>query len=150
MANDTVIVIPSREVQDEPPRVDETYKVYASNLKLATSFGRLLGSVSLFIPAFELHVACRWVRDERGNERVIPLRVKVEAPDGKIHNKSVIRWGTAQAEERFQRAGLKALHKLIAKTATSGDHSIDPHRFAPLFPAASLEVSALQQQQKDV
>jgi hypothetical protein len=43
-------------------------------------------------------------------------KIKVETPDGKIHLKSLTRWGTAQSEERFQRAALRALHQLIANT----------------------------------
>jgi hypothetical protein len=127
------------------------YQVFASNLKRATSFGRLLGSVSFYIPSCQLHLWCQWVRDDRGHERVVLPRLEVEAPDGKLHRKTLVRFATAEAEERFQCEALRALHQLIAKTATSADQPTDPHRFAPLSaPAASLEHSALPQQQKDV
>jgi hypothetical protein len=98
----------------------EPYRAFASNLKRATALGKVLGSVDLFLPSFDLHVHCRWLRDERGNERIGLPRIKVETPDGKIHHKTLARWGTSQSEERFQRAALAALHQLISNTQRGG------------------------------
>jgi hypothetical protein len=97
-----------------PAPRSESYAVFASNLKRAAGPGRVLGSVDLFIPLFSLHMHCLWLRDERGNERVSLPRVKVETPNGHQHNKSLMRWATAEAEERFQRAALRAIHLLIS------------------------------------
>jgi hypothetical protein len=74
----------------------------------------VLGSVDFFIPSFDLHMHCLWQRDERGNERVSLPRVKLETPDGRIHHKTLARWHTAEAERRFQREALRALHLLIS------------------------------------
>jgi hypothetical protein len=99
-----------------PPHRVEAYVVHASNLKRAPDCGRLLGSASFYIPSLQLHLWCRWVRDGRGNERIVLPHVEVDAPDGKRHHKTLIRFATAEAERRFQRAGLRALHELIANT----------------------------------
>jgi hypothetical protein len=112
----TIDVVSAFETQaHRPPRREETYRIHANNLKYATGLGRVLGSVDLFIPTFDLHVHCQWLRDERGNERLSLPRVKLETPGGRIHHKTLARWGTAQSEQKFQRAGLAALHELISK-----------------------------------
>jgi hypothetical protein len=98
-----------------PPQRDETsYRVFVSNLKRAPNFGRLLGSASFYIPSLQLHLWCRWVRDGAGNERIVMPRLEVEAPDGKRHHKTLIRFATAEAERRFQREALRAIHLLIS------------------------------------
>jgi hypothetical protein len=117
--NNVIDVFPGSEAQVGLPRRDEIYRVFASNLKRSPGTGRLLGSVSFYVPSLQLHLWCRWERDDRGNERIVMPRLEIEAPDGKRHRKTLLRWGTAQAEERFQREALRALHQLIA--ATEGD-----------------------------
>jgi hypothetical protein len=119
------------------------YKVYASNLKLSHRPGRKLGSVSLFIPSFGLHLFCSWERDERGRERVGMPRTLVTTPDGRVHRKSLARWATAAAEARFQRSALGAIHEYLARTATSGDHLTAPPRARPNpEPTRGLAISA--------
>jgi hypothetical protein len=116
----TIDVVSAFETQaHRPPRREETYRIHAANLKRSTAPGRILGSVDLFVPTFQLHMHCLWLRDLRGNERVSLPRVKVETPNGHQHNKSLMRWATAEAEERFQRAALRAIHLLIAATANN-------------------------------
>ena len=101
--------------QDRRPSASRgEYSVYASNLKRAPDFGPLLGSASFYIPSLQLHLWCRWVRDGRGNERIVMPRLEVEAPDGKRHHKTLIRFATAEAERRFQREALRAIHLLIS------------------------------------
>jgi hypothetical protein len=93
------------------------YRIYAARLRRNPNpVSRHLGSVSFFIPACDLHLVCSWLRDDRGRERVGMPRVRVEAPDGKIHHKTLAHWHSAQSEERFQRLALRALHELIAKS----------------------------------
>jgi hypothetical protein len=97
-----------------PARRDETYQVFASNLKRAPSFGRLLGSASFYIPSLQLHLWCRWLRDDRGSERIVMPHLDVEAPDGTRHRKTLVRFATAAAEQRFEREALRAIHLLIS------------------------------------
>jgi hypothetical protein len=85
-------------------------------LKRGPGHGRLLATFDLFVPALDLHLRCSWLRDDRGREYVGLPKVKITAPDGKIHLKSLVRWSTARAEERFQRSALRALHTLLAHT----------------------------------
>jgi hypothetical protein len=113
--NTAIDVVYTCETQaHRPASHDETYTVFASNLKRAPNFGRLLGSVSFYIPSLQLHLWCRWLRDGAGNERIVMPRLEVEAPDGKRHHKTLVRFATAEAEQRFQRAALRALHLLIS------------------------------------
>jgi len=128
-------------MQDEEPRVVNSYRIFASNLKRATRPGRLLGSVDFFLPDLDLHVHCRWLRNERGREYVSMPRSKVETPDGRFHLKTLARWGSAIAEARFQHAALGAIHQLIA--ATSGDRSAaTPQRRPRAAASRSLALSA--------
>jgi hypothetical protein len=114
----SVNVVFTSAKQDEPLRGNDTYAVFASGLKRAPHFGRLLGSVSLFIPAFEMHVWVRWIRDERGCERIVMPRLEVTGPDGRLHRKTLVRFHSAQAEQRFQRAALAAVHQLLGRTTS--------------------------------
>jgi hypothetical protein len=114
--NSTVIYVQPDEIQLIPARqADNTYLAYASNLKRNSSPGRVLGSFDLYIPSFQLHLHCTWQRDNRGRERVGMPRVRVETPNGQMHLKTLARWGSAIAEEMFQRAGLRALHQLLTR-----------------------------------
>jgi hypothetical protein len=118
--NSVIDVIRTSETQADRPRSapgpESDYRIYASNLKRAARFGRLLGSVSFYVPSLELHLWCRWERDERGNERIAMPRLEVEAPDGKRHRKTLVRFATAEAERRFQSEALRALHRLLASS----------------------------------
>jgi hypothetical protein len=119
MSNSVDIVYVPAAQDDQPwstPHI-EPYRAFASNLKRATALGKVLGSVDLFLPSFDLYVHCAWLRDNRGNERIGLPRIRVETPDGRVHRKTLARWGTHQSEEQFQRAALRALHELIANTA---------------------------------
>jgi hypothetical protein len=101
----------------------------------------VIGSVDLYIPSLDLHLHCTWLRDERGRERLGMPRTKVETPDGQTHLKTLACWGSAAAEERFQKEGLRALHQLIA--ATEGNRPSATPRFRPRSAVApSLTVSA--------
>jgi hypothetical protein len=119
------------------------YRVYASNLQRAPQPGRVLGSASFHIPAFDLHLVCAWLRDDRDHERLGMPRARVETPNGKFHLKPLARWGSSQSEELFQRAGLRALHELLAKTepdpmgATTRDRYAARPRLQPLAAANS-------------
>jgi hypothetical protein len=119
MLRDTVDVITTAPEQGNGLCCEDNYRAFAANLKRATAHRRILGSVDLHIPALDLHLHCTWLRGPNGSERLGMPRTKVETPNGRTHLKTLARWGTAQSEERFQRAGLKALHELI--TATEGD-----------------------------
>jgi hypothetical protein len=128
--NSVINVVSTAETQDKRPGSAEPgYVIYASNLKRSTAPGRVLGSVDLHILSLDLHLHCPWLRDERGNERLGMPRSRVELPTGRTHLKTLARWGTAQSEDRFQRAGLKALHELIA--ATEGDRLSAKPRYLP-------------------
>ena len=122
------------------------YQVFAANYKPSTRPGDLIASVDLHIATFDLHLVCRVLRDRRGNVYVGMPRVKIEAPDGKLHFKTLARWGSAQSEERFQRAARAAIGELLGKTKRVSAKDWDPYvatpRFAPLFaPAPSLPQS---------
>ena len=119
--DDPVFSVWSGDPQPDVPQPfapcrDDDYVAFASNLKRNPEFGRHLGSFQLWLPTLDLHLAVAWVRDQRGREFVGMPRIRVEAPDGKIHFKRLARWGSARAEDRFQRAALAALHTLIART----------------------------------
>jgi hypothetical protein len=122
------------------------YSVFASNYKPSTRPGRLIASVDLSIPDFDLHLVCQVLRDRQGNTYVGMPRVRVEAPDGKIHHKTLARWGSAKSEQRFQRAALVAIGELLSKSRPASAKDRDPYltaaRFAPLSrPAPSLAIS---------
>jgi hypothetical protein len=146
--NSIVDVISAAAAQANPDeRRAETYRVFASNLKCATRPGLVLGSVDFFLPDLGLHLHCAWLRDERGNEHLGMPRCRVETPSGGRHYKTLARWHTAAAAARFQRAGLAALHQLVAKTepvfAKDRDQLPTSTRFAPLTRAnTTLVVSA--------
>jgi hypothetical protein len=155
--NDTVINVPSRRVQDElrvePLRVEPNtdYRIFCTNYKAAARPGKLIAAVELFVVDFSLHLSCRLLRDDRGHQRIGLPRVEVPDPSGRIHRKTLVRWSTAQAERRFQRLGLAAIDEFRRhSTSIIRDPAQLSPRFAPLFPVASLEVSASPQQQKDV
>jgi len=143
--NTIVDVIPTSAEQPASPydsRRDD-YRIFASNLKRATRRGLVLGSVDFFLPDLGLHLHCVWLRDTRGNEHLGMPRCQLETPSGGRHFKTLARWHTADAEARFQRAGLAALHQLIRKTeavfAKDRDQLPTSARFAPLLePAPSL------------
>jgi hypothetical protein len=125
----------------------DAYRIYASNYKRSTRPGNLIGSVDLHLPDFDLHLTCRVLRDRQGNTYIGMPRIKVEAPDGAIHHKTLARWGSSQSEQRFQAAAFAAIAELIRKTSPVPARDRDPYlanpRFAPLFrPAPSLAVSA--------
>jgi hypothetical protein len=115
--NNAVHIISVSGTQER--RSQPEYRVFAANLKRATAPGLVLGSVDLHIPAFDLHLHCAWLRDQRGNERVSMPRSKVETPGGHMHLKTLARWGTSQSEQRFQRAALAAIHTLLARSEGS-------------------------------
>jgi hypothetical protein len=154
--NDAVIVIPSREAQDEPRRVEPNttdYKIRCTSFKPAARPGKLVAAVEFFVVDFSLHLSCRLLRDDRGHQRIGLPRVEVPDPSGRIHRKTLVRWSTAQAEARFQRLGLAAIDEYHRNTAITRGPARLSLRFAPLSaPAASLEVSvsALPQPQKDI
>ena len=142
----TIDVIPTSEAQ---PAGQDSYRIFASNLKRSTRPGSLIASVDLHLPDLDLHLNCRVLRDRQGNTYVAMPRVKVEAPDGKIHHKTLARWGTVQSAQRFEAAALRAIHELIAKTEFAPERAKDrdplsvQRRFAPLLePAPSLASSA--------
>jgi hypothetical protein len=139
--NDTVDIVLAPPKQGGPPRF-AYYRIYASNLKRGARSSRVLGSVDFFLPDLDLHLHCTWLRDGRGYERVSMPRTKVETPDGRTHLKTLARWGSADAEERFQRAALQAIRELIARTATSGDRlSATPRARPRSRPSPSLPLS---------
>jgi hypothetical protein len=127
------------------PSGQDGYPVFASNYKPSTRPGSLIASVVLNIPAFDLHLVCQVRRDRQGNTYVSMPRVKVEAPDGKIHHKTLARWGSASSEQRFQRAALAAIGELLSKSRPASAKDRGPYltaaRFAPLSrPAPRLAV----------
>lgn len=101
------------------------YRVFANRYRPNPDpTSRHLGSVDLFIPCFELHVSCVWWRNDRGHEELTMPRVLMKSPNGQRHHKTLARWATAAAHERFQCCGLRALHELLA--ATGRDHTGEP------------------------
>ena len=82
--DDDVFIIPTSQTQPAASHRDGLYRAFASNLKRNPEFGRHLGSFQLYLPDFDLHVSCAWLRDQRGNEHVGMPRVRVTAPDGKV------------------------------------------------------------------
>jgi hypothetical protein len=112
--NSVLCVNPGTATQAIPSPSDAPYQVFASGLKRSPNFGRVLGSASFYIPSLELHLWCRWERDDRGNERIALPRLVIETPNGARHRKTLVRFATEKAELRFQRAALRALHRLIA------------------------------------
>jgi hypothetical protein len=116
--NGDVHIIPVFETQgpQPTPRCEPKNQVFASNLKRASFLGPILGSLDLFIPAPEsLHIHCIWQRNERGHERILLPRVKLETPHGAIHHKTLMRWNSAAADHWFQASALHALHALISR-----------------------------------
>jgi hypothetical protein len=110
-------IVVFRGTQGELEQGVETTPVFASNLKRSSYLGPLLGSLDFFIPTpAPLHLHCLWRRDERGRERIVLPRAKVETPSGAVHLKSLARWHTAAADDWFQRASLAALRQLIGST----------------------------------
>lgn len=118
MVDDPVFIVWPGDPQPLVPHRGTDYPAFASNLKRNPEFGRHLGSFQLWLPTFDLHLSCAWIRDQRGNEHVGMPRVRVTAPDGRTHHKRLARWGSARSEENFQRAALSALHKLIANSGS--------------------------------
>jgi hypothetical protein len=111
-----IIRIPETQAVSPTPRCEPKNQVFASNLKRASFLGPILGSLDLFIPAPEpLHIHCIWQRSERGHERILLPRVKLETPHGAIHHKTLVRWNSAATDHRFQTAALHALHELICR-----------------------------------
>jgi hypothetical protein len=120
--NDAVDIVLVPKVQEPRLRpVDRQAvlpEVYASNLKRSSYLGPTLGSLDLFVPTpGPLHVHCHWGRDQRGRERIVLPRVKIETPSGALHFKSLLRWHLGAFDERFQKSALRALHELIAREA---------------------------------
>jgi hypothetical protein len=111
-----IVLISETQAPPPTPRREPKNQVFASNLKRASFIGPILGSLDLFIPSPEsLHIHCVWQRNERGHERILLPRVKVETPHGAIHHKSLMRWHVGAADERFQASALAALHRLLAE-----------------------------------
>jgi hypothetical protein len=106
----------------------------------------LIASVDLHLPDLDLHLNCRVLRDRQGNTYVGMPRVKVEAPNGKIHHKTLARWGSAKSEQRFQTAALEAIDQLLCKTGPVPAGDRDPLstrlRFAPLTRATPTLVNS--------
>jgi len=123
--NAAVDIIVTRGTQEKHRQDFENRTVFASNLKRSSYLGPTLGSLDFFIPIpAPLHLHCLWRRDERGNERIVLPRVKVETPYGLLHHKTLARWHDAAAEKRFQRTALAALHQLPREYARRDGVSI--------------------------
>jgi hypothetical protein len=105
--------MPQATNRSQTPKYN-SYQVFASNLKRRHGGGRVLATVNLFIPSFNLHLWCVWERDSRGRETVGLPRTMVTTPDGKAHKKTLVRWHDASAEARFQEAALAAIHQYIS------------------------------------
>jgi hypothetical protein len=137
MVNDAldVDVFPNDAPQPAAPydthSYHDGYRVFCTSYKRATRPGMLLATVEFFIPSFQLHLSCRLQRDDRGHQRLDLPRTKVEAPDGRIHHKSLMRWHTAQAEALFQQLGLAAIAEFQRNAATRRDPLPTQPRIAP-------------------
>jgi hypothetical protein len=132
--NSIINVISGHEAQPTPSHDQQrdAYSIYCTGFKRATRPGQLIAAVELFIPCFELHLSCRLLRDDRGHQRLDLPRVKVEDPAGKIHHKSLLRWHTAQAEQRFQRLALAAVDEFRRNTSITRAPARLSLRFAPI------------------